>query len=174
MVEVQLTLTEMCCALSIAGARIIASESRGLNHASTYKRNMMTRIIEETVGALAEMAVGKMSGEYFVPSVNTFHRVPDCFGNTEVRGTSNANGRLIVRDNDADDRKYIFATVEGENVKVWGWILGVDAKKKMFLDNPNGYRESWFVDRKHLNDMWSFQIVPQRNINGVNEHGSHV
>lgn len=161
MIEIQMTMAEIGCALSIGWQRIVESTASKRNHATTYKRTMVKRIEEEFVGVLAEMAVGKMSGEYFIPSVNTFHVVPDCFADTEVRGTSLPWGKLIIRNNDADDRKYIFATVEGKSVKLWGWILGVDAKKQMFLDDPHEYRESWFVDRKYLNDMDSFQIVQQ-------------
>lgn len=150
---IPITLTEFSAAKDAAWMRIVASKAKGLDPASTYKRTMLKRLEEEIVGAVGEIAVGKWSGSFFVPSVNTFHRVPDCLGNVEVRSTTNSTGCLIVRDNDASDRKYVLAILENDNVNLIGWIPGVEAKNDRWLKNPNQYRPAWFVPQSELNPM---------------------
>ena len=147
---VPLSLPDMSVALNAAWMRIIASAAVGLNHKTTYSRSISTRIHEEFVGACGEMAVGKAAGVYFVPSVNTFHRVPDCLGDCEVRSTDRTDGSLIVRDNDGDDRRYILAIVLDDKVDLVGWIKGSDAKQTEWLRNPHGHREAWFVPQSSL------------------------
>lgn len=149
-ITVELTLPEMSVALNAAWLRIVASASKKINHASTYHRPMARRIHEEFIGACGELAIGKAAGVFFVPSVNTFHRVPDFLDGVEVRSTDVATGRLIVRDNDSDERRYVLAIVEGESVSLVGWIEGREAKADKWEENPNGYRPAWFVPQQEL------------------------
>jgi hypothetical protein len=79
-VTVELTLMEFLVAIETAKTRMVASAMQQINHATTYDRTWVRRLHEETVGACGEIAVGKYLGAWFVPSVNTFHRVPDCLG----------------------------------------------------------------------------------------------
>lgn len=147
---VTLSLPEMSVALNAAWLRIVTSAAKGLNSATTYKRSMAKRIQEEFVGACGELAVGKAANTFFVPSVNTFHRVPDCLADCEVRCTEVEGGRLIVRDNDGDARRYVLGVMAGESVTLVGWIRGSDAKRDEWIDNPNGYRLAWFVPQSAL------------------------
>lgn len=147
---VPLTLPEYTMAKEAAWLRIAVSESRRLNHASTYRRPMSKRLAEEFVGACGEIAVAKARGEFFVPSVNTFHDTPDVPGGYEVRGTDNEAGCLIVRDNDRDDRKYILAILDERGVTLLGWLSGEEAKEDRWVRNPNGYRPAWFVPQACL------------------------
>lgn len=149
-ITVRLTLPEMSAALNAAWLRIVTSASAGLNHKTTYSRPMSKRVLEEFVGACGELAVGKAVGEFFVPSVGTFHRLPDCMNDCEVRSTDRGDGCLIIRDNDSDARRYIFAVATGEEVRLIGWLRGADAKKPEWKRNPNGYREAWFVPQSAL------------------------
>jgi hypothetical protein len=111
---------------------------------------MVRRIHEEFVGACGELAVAKSAGVFFLPSVNTFHRVPDFLSDYEVRSTDLADGSLIVRDNDDDERRYILATVLGDVVNLVGWIKGSEAKKQEWLRDPGNRRPSWFVPQASL------------------------
>lgn len=156
MIDVKLSVTEFIQAMEIAKLRFVMSEASSLNHASTYRRDWSTRMSQEIVGACGEIALGKASGSWFVPSVNTFHRVPDCFGDVEVRATDRPDGSLIVRDNDHDDRRYVLAIVSAPEVSLVGWMRGGDCKRPEFIRNPNGYRESWFVPQSELLDMSVF------------------
>lgn len=147
---ITLTLPEQSTALNAAWLRIITSAASGLNHKSTYQRPMVRRIHEEFIGACGEIAVAKSAGVFFLPSVNTFHRVPDFLSDYEVRSTDLPDGSLIVRDNDDDNRRYILATVVDDVVNLVGWIKGKDAKKQEWLRDPGGRRPSWFVPQSHL------------------------
>lgn len=140
----------MSVALNAAWLRIVASAATGLNHKTTYSRSMARRIHEEFVGACGEIAVGKAADKFFVPSVGTFHRVPDCLKDYEVRSTDREDGCLIIRDNDSDERRFILAIATGETVRLVGWMRGADAKKSEFLRDPHGYRKAWFVPQQKL------------------------
>jgi hypothetical protein len=111
---------------------------------------MVRRIHEEFIGACGELAVAKSAGVFFLPSVNTFHRVPDFLSDYEVRSTDLPDGSLIVRENDADDRRYILVTVIDDVVNLVGWIEGKDAKKQEWLRDPGNRRPSWFVPQDQL------------------------
>lgn len=148
--NITLTVPEFIIAVESAKMRLVSSEAMSLNHAKTMERDMVDRLYDEVLGACGEIAVGKASGEYFIPSVNTFHRVPDCMGDAEVRATWRADGCLIVRDDDSDERKFILTTINAPDVCVVGWLYGRECKKQEFLRNPNGYRESWFVPQSCL------------------------
>lgn len=152
-----LTLAEFAVAVQSAMTRILVSSGQQLNHASTYSRTYLERLQEETVGCCAELAMGKLVDRYNIPAVGTFHEVPDYLHDIEIRATSREDGRLIVRNNDADDRRYVFATVTGhatvavgQQVVFHGWLYGHEAKKDRWLTNPNGYRPAWFVPQSQL------------------------
>ena len=147
---VDLSLPELSVALNAAWMRIVASAAVGLNHKTTYSRPMVKRIQEEFIGACGEIAVGKAAGVFFVPSVGTFHRVPDCMTDCEVRSTDNLNGSLIVRDNDSDDRRYILAIVSDDKVNLVGWMMGGEAKNPEWVRDPHGQRSAWFVPQSSL------------------------
>ena len=154
--DIPLTLPEFDSAVNAARLRIIASTALGLNDATTYSRDMMTRFWEELVGACGEVAIGKAANVWFVPSVNTFHRVPDCLGDVEVRATDLDSGCLILRNNDADDRRYVLAIVNGTGVSLRGWMIGSEAKEKVYERDPNGYGAAWFVPQRDLRPMKDF------------------
>jgi hypothetical protein len=146
---VTLTLHEKCQSVIEAATRMIASH--GLNHASTYRRSFTERLHQELVGVLAERAWAKFRNEYYRSPLNEFHDVPDASDDTEVRGVDEPGKRLIVRDNDASDRRYVSLLVDREgNATVRGWMLGGDAKRDEWKTNPNGHREAWFVPNDQL------------------------
>jgi hypothetical protein len=151
-----MTLPEFDLAVSTAMMRIVASYSQGLNHSSTYKRDMITRLKEEVVGACGEIALGKATNKWFVPSINTFHNRPDFLKDVEVRATDRADGSLIVRDNDANDRRYVLAIVEGTGVRLAGWLPGGEAKQDQWIKDPHGHRSAWFVPQRALRPMSDF------------------
>ncbi len=153
MKTIPITLTEFSAAKDAAWLRIVASSAQRLDPATTYKRSMLKRLEEEIVGAVGEIAVGKWSDRFFVPSVGTFHRVPDCFSNLEVRSTRLESGSLIVRDNDADERDFVLAVLVEDCVRLCGWISGAAAKQPEFRRNPKNHRPAWFVPQTELLDM---------------------
>lgn len=149
-VTIELTVSEFAVAVQSAMTRMLVSAGQGINHASTYRRTLVERLQEETVGCCAELAMGKFINQYFIPEVGTFHHKPDCLRDIEMRATARQDGRLIVRNNDDAARRYVFATVTGQTVTFVGWMYGYEAKQSKYLSNPNGYREAWFVPQTDL------------------------
>lgn len=156
---VELSLVEFNVAVQSAMTRILVSKSQDLNHASTYKRTLIKRLEEEVVGCCAELAMGKLLSQYFIPEIGTYHHKPDCLHDIEIRGTALQDGKLIVRDNDASDRRYILATVTGTNAYFVGWCYGYEAKQGKYLDNPNECRQSWFVPQDALRPFETLELT---------------
>ena len=132
--------------------RIVISAELGLNHATTYQRDIVTRVREESVGAAAELAWAKINGREWHAPINEFHQIPDD-GINEVRATEHPRGGLIIRDNDPDDRRYIFATLNGRSVVFHGWEYGLNVKVDSNLWNPHGRRLAWRLDRLKLRPL---------------------
>jgi hypothetical protein len=148
--QVKLSLTEWHHAVQTAVLRMMVSSASRLKHAATYERNWAQRLDEEVTGSVGEIAVAKSIGQFHIGSVNTFHRVPDCLRNAEVRATRRENGCLIVRDNDADDRQFVLVVGDPPVVRIAGYLRGADAKRAEWLRDPHGHRPAWFVPQGAL------------------------
>lgn len=148
--QIALTARELAMGVDVGMQRLVASTEAGHNHASTYQRGFLKRLEEETIGACGEIAFSKAFGQYWSPSVNTFHEIADVGRDIEVRSTRLNNGSLIVRNNDADDRWFVLVTGEPPLMTIRGRILGIDAKKKEYLRDPHGHRKAWFVPQDVL------------------------
>ncbi len=149
-VEITLDPWEFKHCVDVANIRMAISNERDLNHASTYVRGYVERIKQETLGACGEMAVCKVIGKFWKPSVNTFHNIADIEPDIEVRSTDRQDGCLIVRDNDPDERWYFLVIGEPPNVTVVGYIRGADARQERWLRNPNDFRKAYFVPQSAL------------------------
>lgn len=158
MIRVKLTLDEFTKATQVVVRRMIESEKQGLNHASTYQRNFVERLTEETIGACGELAVCKAFGWEWSESVNTFHEIPDVADNVEVRSTGHLDGSLIVRDNDDETRWYVLVVGKPPNMTVVGRIKGYEARQNQFVRNPHGHRRAWFVPQNAL------EKFPERSV----------
>jgi len=152
--ETKLSLIEFHAAVASATLRMVTSKAQKLNYAkSDRRRSFMTRLEEETAGCVAEMAWHKLLNLFFVPAINTFHITPDSLDDIEIRATTTSTNRLIVRDDDHRERRFVFAITDGESVRFVGWCYGYEAMKPQWLDNPNDQRESWFVPQDALRSM---------------------
>jgi hypothetical protein len=120
------------------------------NHASTYQRDLMTRLREEIVGVCGEMAFCKGMRRFWSPSVNTFHAIADVGENIEIRSTDRDDGSLIIRENDDPDRWYVLVTGNPPEMTIRGCIRGADALQDQWLRNPHGHRLAWFVPQAAL------------------------
>ena len=153
MTTIQLELPEWSAAIDAAWLRIVTSAAKGLNAATTYRRSMVERVSEELVGAAGEMAVAKWRGKFFLPHLNTFHKVADC-GGVEVRSTSHASGHLILRDNDPADRRYVLAIVGRDGVTLAGWIQGREGRQPEWRRaSRTSDRPAWWVPQESLMAM---------------------
>lgn len=153
MKKVQLDIREYAHAVDVGMQRMVASTEAGHNHASTYERDWLERLEQETVGACAELAFCKFMGWYWSGSVNTFHTIADAGRDVEVRSTTRDDGSLIIRNNDADDRWYVLVTGKAPVLTIRGRIKGGEGKKPEWARDPHGRRRAWFVPQAALEDI---------------------
>ena len=162
--NIKLEWFEFHGAAQVGLQRWAQSEARGMNHASTYSRDYLRRLVEEVVGACGERCVCKSCNIYWDGSVNTFHAIADIMGaGVEIRTTDLDDGRMIIRDNDDGARIFILVTGKGPEFKIRGWLYGSECKKPAWESNPNGYRPAWFVPQCALR---SFSIIRERVVAG--------
>ena len=97
-------------------------------------------------GALTECAMAKYLNVYWNKQK---WNLPDV-GEVEIRSTSYENGCLILRPNDADDKKYyLLVGVNGE-YKICGYLYGRDGKQDKYLTNMGGRVNAYFVPQSEL------------------------
>lgn len=149
-VDVDLTWYEFAGAAEVGLRRFEMSCVSRLNHANVYERSWVARLVDEVVGASGERAFCKARELYWDGSVNTFHGTADAGGLWEVRTTTRAEGRLIVRDNDAPHRWYVLVIADPPRYSIAGYIRGAAARNPEWLDDPGDRRPSWFVPQHAL------------------------
>lgn len=103
-------------------------------------------------GACGEMAVAKWRRHYW--SGNLGDLKADDVGRLQVRTAMEHNYRLIVHDDDADDRAFILVTGMAPRFVIRGWIWGRHAKRQEWWADPTkGNRAAYFVPQSALRPM---------------------
>ena len=144
------------------------SKQKGLN-ADRYSGNkpIKFQIENQLVGCAGEFAVAYALGiKDFKPKIGVYHKVPDIDPDIEVRGSINkSHKRLIIRDNDHFNRKFVFVKVDLNildtvEVEIVGWLTGHEAKtltKPSFGNtnysssyNPYNQKPAYFIENKDL------------------------
>jgi len=148
-----LTATEFHYAVNCALLQITSSELDKRNHSYTMRRNRLERIHHATIGSIGEIAFAKWMDRFFVPQINTFHSIPDCFEDIEVRA-SDKHQFLITRDDDSPDRKYVKVMTNGDGARIIGWLYGHETKQ-----------DKWFIDKDNQRKCW---MVPHKNLRPIN------
>lgn len=155
MITLPYTFKEMLVAVKAAEVRQYEAELLGCKE---WKQNTLLDALEiHTVGALAELKVSQWLGKRDKLTYGTFKSVADCGHDVEVRAVRKQDGKLVYRDNDASDRRYILTYVSRSSVKLLGWLEGYLALERGTRANPGGYKEAWFVPQDKLWDMESFE-----------------
>lgn len=118
-------------------------------------------------GAMAELAVAKALDRYWPGWVDTFKSCD--VSHFQVRYTKHASGRLIIRDNDADDHIYLLVVLgsspSGYTFQLIGWILGAEGKQPHWIDNPNRGEPAFWVPQHALKSLAELPKV-QEPVNG--------
>lgn len=94
-------------------------------------------------GAIAEVALAKLLGRYWLAVVDDFRTLDgDVGARVQVRWTKydGPEPRLRVRSKDADGDAFVLVTGRPPRLRVWGWAFGVEAKLDEFLDTPDPRR----------------------------------
>jgi len=107
-------------------------------------------------GCLAELVVAKHLGVWW--SGEGLYEFSDV-GQVEVRYAHKRNYRLILHDDDHDNRPYVLVTGEGSLGTFWidGWIMGCDGKNDDWWEDPGTARPAYFVPRDQLRPMDELQ-----------------
>lgn len=145
--EVPLTPTEFHYAVNCALLQITCSELDRRDHTYTMKRDRLGRLHHAVIGAIGEIAFAKYADRFFVPQINTFHNIPDCFADIEVRA-SDANKTLITRDDDDPRRRYVKVMTNGNTAWVIGWLFGHETRQAKYFRNTG--RPCWMVPHQQL------------------------
>lgn len=103
-------------------------------------------------GACAEVAAAKGLNMYWSGSVNTF-KLPDLACNIQVRHTIKRNGCLIVRNDDANNEKFVLVVGEAPEFFIVGWLYGGEAKDDKYEYNPNNREPAYFVPQDKLHPI---------------------
>ena len=156
MITLPYTFKEMLVAVKAAETRQYEAELLGCRDRMPVK-SVLDALEIHTVGALAELKVSQWLGKHKRLTHGTFKNVADCGQDVEVRAVRKQDGKLVFRDNDAPDRRYILTYVSRSSVKLLGWLEGYNAIERGVRANPGGYKEAWFVSQDQLWDMDSFE-----------------
>lgn len=157
-IRVELSQTEWAVATTVGAIRHLKSFRDGRKPSHEYNREFWTDNME---GACGELAVAKAFRLYWAGSVDTFRTIPDV-GRLEVRTTSYQTGRLIHRPNEAPDRPFVLLTGRSPAFIIRGWILGEDARRAEWWDDPNGRPPAWFVPQDALRPMAELELRNRR------------
>jgi hypothetical protein len=145
---------EFSQAVNIANARFVASRTMNIGHVRFSGEKSYFDILHfDILGTCAEMVVAKALGVYYDSSVNTFHNKPDLDWKrgVEVRSTQREDGRLIVRENDANDRLFVLVVGSPPNQRIVGGIFGKNAKKAVYIHRGAGDKaDCWMVPQDKL------------------------
>lgn len=147
-VKISLDLYETASAVMCGIMRQTEVKSRG----ATFRlAGRPLGLWTETHAAGAEIAVAKYLRKYWAGS-NRFSD-PDIAPDIEVRWTKHENGRLIVRSEAPNERRYVLVRGALPDYEIVGWILAGDAKQEKYLDNPNQDGECYWVPGDDLRPM---------------------
>lgn len=146
-----LTDEELKLADSIGNLRQDESEKDGRRAAHGFNGNERACHV---LGARGELAVAKALGLQWDATVNTFHNRGDV-GDIEVRTRTNHSYDLLVRADDADDRRFVLVIGIDRVFSIYGWKRGADAKLKRWIASYGNRPEAYFVPKDRLEPLHS-------------------
>lgn len=148
---VTLTAEEMHMGALIGASRRIESMLNGRT-SGAHTHDELNAWDIDIEGACAEIAVAKCIGRYWSGSVGSF-KEPDIGQDVQVRWTHLVTGRLIVRDDDPDEHRYVLVVGTAPRYRVVGWMRGSEAKNPLFAKDPNGRPSAFFVPQSCLHPI---------------------
>lgn len=113
---------------------------------------------ENVHGALGELALAKALNVYWQSTTGGHNKRPDV-GGYEVKTICERNHRLIVRDNDADEKMVALVYGRDDEFEIMGWIRCGDAKRVASIESHQGREPQYYVDQRHLKPFAQLQII---------------
>jgi hypothetical protein len=154
-IPVVLDPMEVLIVLQIAGARRLLAIAEGRRDQVFTPADPWGNEVNSTG---AEVAAAKYTGHYWRGCAGVKpRRGQSDVGPYDVRSSSK-HTNLIIRPPDRSDRLYVLVTGSLPNFCVWGFMLGFDAKQKIYWADPGG-RGAWafVVPASALQPMTCFQ-----------------
>lgn len=148
-VQIELAWHEYAMASEIGRLRQLTSVRRGSADKHGFNGLGWSEHIE---GACGEMAVSKFLGVYWDGGIDTFKNA-DVGLTIQVRTRSSHSYELIVRPDDYDDDIYVLVTGKCPTYRIWGHILGSEAKRDEYLQTHGNRPAAYFVPHGKLNDI---------------------
>jgi hypothetical protein len=146
---IQLTPPEQLLAATVGSRRRVHSIQRGHSHRHGADPKLQWDI--NINGALGELAAAKALNVYWPASVNAPKNEPDLPPYWQVRTAERPGSRLIVREDDADDQRFVLVVGVCPDYTVVGWILGGDAKRDEWIEDLGGRgHPCWAVPQSAL------------------------
>jgi len=150
-VHVKLTRYELFMGAMTGVRREIEALVRGLpERHGAKKEHGWTLHIE---GALGELAVAKVLNQFWSGTVNTFKAGGDLGSRVQIRTRSERWHELIVRDDDADDARYVLVVGTAPEYDVVGSKLGREARRAEWRKPHGGREEAYFVPQDQLDPV---------------------
>jgi hypothetical protein len=151
-VIVQLSTPEMRWAMHVGADRFSRLTSRGLIGHELGRDNYWQASI---VGAWGECVVAKATGLYWCGDLGGPDGGAPDVGPYHVRTAGEPTGRLILRDDDADDAPFVLVVPAGApgRFQIVGSIDGRDGKQPAYLESPAGRAPAYFVPHSALRPL---------------------
>ena len=151
--RVRLTYYELAMASDVGRRRHIESILKGSTHRVAHEQGEARGWQQNINGACGECCVAKATGRYWGGTTETFKREGDVGRGVEVKTRSRHEDKLIVRPDEPDEAMFWLVTGLAPEWLVWGWMLGGAAKRKEWLEDPNGWGEAYFPPHEALEPL---------------------
>ena len=141
-------------------ARFASAKRRGARDAAGFSGGLEG----DLRGARCELAAAKILGlPWNVPYSDDFKKIHARadVGGYEIRSTALPEGKLVIREKDADDTPFILAVEQRQpmlhrdtvSIRLAGWAFASEAKISLHRWNPNDNRPAWFMPQWALRSM---------------------
>ena len=106
---------------------------------------------------MGEACVAKWGGLWWSGSLGDYQA--DDVQKLQVRTVDHPMKRLILHDDDKDDRPYVLVYANPPEFYIKGWIMGADGKDKKYWSDPQGTnRHAYFLPDDVLHDINELEI----------------
>jgi hypothetical protein len=108
-------------------------------------------------GTMGEACVAKWGGLWWSGSLGDYQA--DDVQKLQVRTVDHSKKRLILHDDDKDDRPYVLVYADPPDFYIKGWIMGADGKDKQYWSDPQGTnRHAYFLPDDVLHNINELEI----------------
>ena len=108
-------------------------------------------------GTMGEACVAKWGGLWWGGSLGDYQA--DDVQKLQVRTVDHEKKRLILHDDDKDDRPYVLVYAKPPIFYIKGWIMGADGKDKKYWSDPQGTnRHAYFLPDDCLKDINELEL----------------